>query len=117
VSTAIVDGNSRRWKAGVSERTNGNAHRLIVAFFRVENRRPTDWAEPEYELGSPIPDTSVFSGRSEDHVVTGESGQRRENAARPLLAGQAVANANASWLTFDLNAQLPARASGCSGTH
>jgi hypothetical protein len=66
VPTAVVDRNLRRWKARVSERTYGYAHSLIVTVFGVKDGSPTNWAEPEYELGSLIPDANVFGGGTED---------------------------------------------------
>ena len=115
--TTVVDGNSGRWKVRVNKRTDGDAHRLIVAFFGVKHSSPTDWAEPEYELGSLIPDTDVFGGSTEDFERSKEAGQGCEDTAGPLLAGEAVANANSSWFAFDLNAQLSAGTRGCSGRH
>jgi hypothetical protein len=75
-----------------------------VTGFGVEDGSPTNWAEPEYELGSLIPDTDVFRGGTEDFERSREAGQCCEDTAGPLLAGEAVANANASWFAFDLNA-------------
>jgi hypothetical protein len=64
-----------------------------------------------------IANTSVFGGGTEDFEWGREAGQRREDTAGPSLAGETVANANASWVAFDLNAQLPAGTRGCSGRH
>lgn len=108
VPTAVVDGDLRCWKVRVSKRTHGDAHRLIVTFFGVEDGSPTDWAEPECELGSLIPDTDAFRGGTEDFERSGEAGQCCEDTAGPLLAGEAVAKANSSWFAFDLNTQLSA---------
>ncbi len=115
--TAVVDGILRWWKVRVSKRTHGDAYRLIVTVFGVEDGSPTDRAEPEDELGSLIPDTNVFGRGTEDFEWSREAGQCCEDTARPLLAGEAVANANSLWLAFDLNAQLSAGARGCSGRH
>ena len=117
VPTAVVDGNARRWKVRVSERANGNAHRLIVTVFGVEDGSPTNRAEPEYKLGSLIPDANIFGDGTEDFERSGEARQCCEDTAGPLLAGEAVAEADSSRLTFDLNAELAARAGGCSGRH
>jgi hypothetical protein len=117
VPTAVVDGNSGRWKVRVSKRTHGHAHRLIVTVFGVEDGSPTNWAEPEYELGSLIPDSNVLGGGTEDFERSRETGQCCEDTAGPLLAGEAVANANAMWFAFDLNAQLSAGTRGCSEGH
>ena len=66
VLTAVVDGNLRRRKVRVSKRTHGDAHRLIVTVFCMEDGSPTDWAEPEDEIGSLIADANVFGGGTED---------------------------------------------------
>jgi hypothetical protein len=117
MSAAVVDGNARRWKGGVSKRTHGDAHSLMVTFLGVENGRPTDWAESEYEPGALIPGTDVFGGSSEDLERSREAGQGGEDTAGPLLAGEAVANADCSWFALHLNAQLSAGTRGCSGRH
>jgi hypothetical protein len=51
-----------------------------------------------------IADTNVFGGGTGDFERSREAGQCCEDAAGPLLASEAVANANASWIAFDLNA-------------
>ena len=79
-----------------------------MTVFCVEDGSTTNWAEPESELGSLIPDTDVFGGGTEDFERSREAGQCCEDTAGPLLAGEAVANATSSWLAFDLNAQLSA---------
>ena len=114
---ALIDGKSRRWKVRVSKRAHGDAHRIIVTVFGVEDGSPTNWAKPEYELGSLIPDTDVFGGGTEDFERSREACQCSEDTASPLLAGEAVANANSTRFAFDLNAQLSAGARGRSGSH
>jgi hypothetical protein len=71
-----------------------------------------DRAEPEQELGSVISDTQVFRRDAEDLKGSREAGQRREDAASPSLTGEAVADADASRFTLNLDAQLPAGARG-----
>ena len=115
MSAALVYGKSRRWKAGVSKRAHGDAHRLISTVFGVEDGGSTNWAKPEYESCSLIPDTDVFGGGTEDFEWSSEAGQGCEDTAGPLLTREAVANANSTRFAFDLNAQLPAGARGCSG--
>jgi hypothetical protein len=85
-----------------------------VTVFGVEDGSPTNWAEPEYELGSLIPDANVLGGGTEDFERSGEARRCCKDTAGPLLAGEAVANANSSWFAFDLNAQLSAGTRGCS---
>jgi hypothetical protein len=62
MTTAIVDGNSRRWKARVSKPTHGDADKMIAAVFCMEDVSPTYRAEPEYEPRSLITDTTIFGG-------------------------------------------------------
>ena len=88
-----------------------------MTVFAVENGSPTNWAEPEYELGSLISDTDVFGGGTADFERSREAGQCCEDTAGPLLAGEAVANANSSWLALNLNAELSAGTRDCSGRH
>jgi hypothetical protein len=87
VPTAVVDGNARRWKVRVSERAHGDAHRLIVTVFGVEDGSSTNRAEPEYELGSLIPDSNVLGGGTEDLNGT----EKVASAAKtlPVLCWQA----------------------------
>jgi hypothetical protein len=92
----------------VGKRTDGDAHRIIVPFFAVEDRGPADRAEPESELGALIPDPNVFGGAAEDFERSGEARQRCEDAAGSLLTGEAVANADSARFAFDFNAQLSA---------
>jgi hypothetical protein len=61
-----VDRHLRRWEAGISKRTHGDAHGVIETLFGVEDNSPTDWTEPDYELGALIADTNVFGRGSED---------------------------------------------------
>ena len=114
---ALVDGKSRRWKARVSKRAHGYAHRLIVTVFGVEDGSPTNWAKPECEPCSLIPDADIFGGYTEDFERSKEARQCCEDTAGPLLAGEAMANANSTWFAFDLNPQLSARARARSGRH
>jgi hypothetical protein len=103
VPAAVVDGDLRRRKVWVSKRTHCDAHSSSVTVFGVEYGSPTDRAKPEYKLGSVIPDTNVFGGGAEDFERRGEAGQRREDSAGPLLAGEAMAEANPPWFAMDLD--------------
>jgi len=117
VSTAIVDRDPWRRKARVGKRTHGDAHGFLVTLFSVEDVGPADWAEPELEPGTLIAGADVFGGGTEDFERSRKARQCCEDTAGPLLAGEAVANANASWFAFDLNAQLSAVTRPCSGRH
>lgn len=88
-----------------------------MAIFGVECGSPANGAKPEYELRSLIFDGDELSGGTEDFERSREAGQRHEDTSGPRLAGEAMANANFMRFTFDLNAQLPAGAGGCSGMH
>ena len=117
VSTAVVDGNSRRRKVRIAQRTHGDGHRMIDAIFCMEDGSPAYRAEPEYEPGALITDTNIFGGSTEHFERSREAGQGCEDTAGPSLAGEAVANANSLWFAFDLNAELSARTGGGSGRH
>ena len=51
-----------------------------------------------------IAGANVFGCGTGHFERSSEAGQRGEDTARPSLAGEAIANANASWLAFYLNA-------------
>lgn len=114
---AVVDGNPGRWKIRIGKCPDGDAHAAALAFFGVEDGRPADRTEPESEPGALVAGTDVFGGGSEDLERPGEAGQGREDAAGSLLAGEAMANTDAPRLAFDLDAQLSAKAGGCTGRH
>jgi hypothetical protein len=105
---AVVDGNCRRWKVRVGKGTHCDADSAIFADFGVEDGSPTNGAKPEDELGTLVPDTDVFGGVPKDLEGCVETGQCREHTAGPLLAGEAVADANAAWLALNSNPQLSA---------
>lgn len=117
MSTAVVDGNPGCGKSRIGESTYRDADGFVIAIFGVEDRRPANGAEPESELRSLIADSNVLRGGAEDIERSGESGQRREDAAGPLLTGEAIAHADPSGVPLNLNAQLPAGTRGCSGRH
>jgi hypothetical protein len=102
----VVDGNCRQWKVWVGKRTHSDTDSAIFANFGVEDGSSTNRAEPEDELGTLVPDTDVFGGVPKDLEGGVEAGQCREHTAGSLLAGEAVADANASWLTLNSNPQL-----------
>jgi hypothetical protein len=104
----VVDGNCRRWKVRVGKRTHSDTDSAIFANLSVEDGSSTNGAEPEYELGTLVPDTDVFGGVARDLEGCVEAGQCSEHAAGPLLAGEAMADANASWLALNSNPQLSA---------
>ena len=117
VPAAVVDGNLGWRKGRVRKCTHGDTHRFRVTLLGMKDGRPTDWAEPEIEPGPLIAAANVVGCSTKDLERGREAGQGREDTAGPLLASEAVADANASWLAIDLNAQLPAGTRGCSGRH
>src|SRR5687767_4628175 len=108
VPAAVVDRHERRRKRGIGKRTYGDGYRVVVPLFGVEDGRPADRTESEYELRPLVADANVLGCDPENRVRTGETGQGGEDASGPALAGEAVADADAVWLAFDLNAELSA---------
>src|SRR3990170_555607 len=108
---AVVDGNLRRRKAGVGKRADGDAHGSFLTIFSMKHGGPANGTEPETKLCSLIPGAHIFGGVAEDLIRSREAGQGRKHTAGSLLAGKAVANADAARFAFDLNAQLSAGAS------
>jgi hypothetical protein len=104
----VVDGNCGQWKVRVGKRTDSDTDSAIFANFGVEDGSSTNGAEPEDELGTLVPDTNVFGGVAKDLEGRVEAGQCGEHTAGPLLAGEAMADANASWLALNSNPQLSA---------
>jgi hypothetical protein len=118
MSAAVVDGVVGRRKAGIGEGADGDAHgRVLVAFFGVEQVGPADGAEAELESGAVVADADVLGCGADDLIGGGEGGERREDAAGPALAGNAVADADAERLALDLDAQLAAGTGRRSRTH
>jgi hypothetical protein len=104
--TAIVDGEARRWEVWISERTHGDAHRVLVTLLRVKDGRSTNRAKPERELRSLVPNADVLGGGTGDRVGAREAGQRCEDTACSLLAGKAVADADGSRLAVNFDTKL-----------
>src|SRR5271166_23390 len=118
MSAAVIDRVSRWRKAWVGEGTHGDTRRrLFATLFGVEYRCPAHRAESELEPGSLVADPHVLGCGADNLIGSGEAGQRRENAAGPTLAGEAVANADAEGFAINFDAQLAAGTRGCSRTH
>ena len=107
---ALVKGQLWRGKIGIGERADGDANRFLVAFLRVEQGRSASRTKPEREHGTLVSDAHIFSGFAENAERRRKACQCCEDAAGPALACEAMANADRSWLAFDLNAQLSAGA-------
>jgi hypothetical protein len=102
------------WKAGIGKRSNGHADTVCLAFLGVEEVRPADWAKPKPELGTVIAGADVFRSVAEYFVRGRKTRERCEDAAGPLLAGQAMTDAYNSRFSLDFDAKLPAVTGRCS---
>ena len=97
MSAAVIDGDPRGRKIRICEGAHGHGHvPVVIAFLGVEESRAANRAEPEGKPRALITGADVVSGYAEDGVRRGEIGQRREHAARPALARQTMADANAA---------------------
>jgi hypothetical protein len=94
----------------IGECSHGHAHGLVVAHFGVKERRTAHGTEPEQELRSLVADAEIFRGVPVHLERRREAREGGEDAARASLASETIADADASRLAFDLNAQLAARA-------
>jgi hypothetical protein len=99
-----------RWKLRIGERSHGDAHGLVVADLGVENSRTAHGAKPEQELSSLIADAQILRGVTVHLERSREAREGSENTARASLASKTIADADATWLAFDLNSQLAAGA-------
>jgi hypothetical protein len=100
MTATVINRNLWRRKIRVSECSYGHAHGLRIAIFRVKQGGPANGAEPEDEPGTLIANARVLGRSTMNFVGCGESGKRSEHAAGSALAGQAMAYADASRLTF-----------------
>ena len=74
-------------------------------------------AKAKPELGTLIAGSDVLCGLAEDLVRTSETGECREDAARPLLAGQAMADADVTRIASDLEPELATAACRLASAH
>ena len=107
---AVVNRNSGSRKLRIGERSHGNTHGLVVAHFAVKDGRAAHRAEPEQELRSLIADAQILGGVTVHFERRREAREGGKDAARATLASEAIADADAARLAFDLNAQLAAGA-------
>jgi hypothetical protein len=103
---------------GISSCTSrGNADTFQFALLGVKEVCSADGTEAEPELGALITGADVLSGLAEDPVWARKTCKCCEDAARPLLAGEAVADTDEAWITFNFDAELPTVTRSCSGRH
>jgi hypothetical protein len=105
---AVVDGNLRRWKLRIGERSHRDTHGFVVADLGMENSRTAHGAKPEQELRSLIADAKILCGLAVHLERSREAREGSENTARASLASKTIADADAARLAFDLNSQLAA---------
>ena len=111
MATAVVHRLLWRRKARVGESSDRHSDpRLLKALLGVEQGGSADGAEPEPELepGTLISGAHVLGGCTKDAERRAEAVQCGEDTSGSALAGQAVTDTDASWLTLDFNAQLAA---------
>src|SRR6476646_8276176 len=90
---------------------------VLVAFFGVKQRGAADGTESESELRALVPRANIFSCRALDFERRAKACQRGEDTSGSALASEAMAHANAFWLTSNLYAELAAAARGGSTVH
>jgi hypothetical protein len=110
VSAAVVDGNLRRWKFRIGERSHRDTNGRVVADLGVENSRTAHRTKPEQEPRSLIADAKILCGLAIYFERSREAREGSENTARASLASKTIADTDAARLAFDLNSQLAAGA-------
>lgn len=103
VPAAVIHRDRRRRKARIGEGADGNADRILHAFFGMKQRRSADRTESEDKARALIASTHIFRGGTGHRVGRGETRERREHASGPSLASQAVAEADAARFAFELD--------------
>lgn len=103
MSPAIVDRVARSRKAGIGECPDGHPNTTKLTLFRMEDGCSAHWAEAESKLGTLITGADVLCGRAEDPVWRRKARQRGKDATRSLLTSKAMADADNTRLTFNLD--------------
>ena len=118
VPAAVVNRILRRWEFGIGKGADRDADGgWLAAFFGMEHRTAADRAETKTESAAVVAGAHEFGCVTGNSVRRSERGQRSEHAACSLLAGQAVADADAERFVLNFNLQLAAEAGSGSGTH
>ena len=107
-----------RGKGWICERSHGDDDAVFATLANVVHRGAAGGAEVECGPAAAIADPNEgVRCPGDGHRACRKSRLRREHAAGPALAGQAVANGNADRLGRRDGRELAARATGCSGGH
>ena len=114
----LPDGEGRRWKRGIGERTHGDRHDVRCRTRDVEDGRAALGTEVVRPRLPRVGDSNVFSRAAGGvNVVTREPRLEPERTPGPALASEAVADRDSHRLSFDLQTQLAAPASGAPRDH
>ena len=104
--TLLVDRDRRGRKVRVREGPDRDGDLLIVAFLDVEDRRPAFRAEGEPEPPAFVSDSDELRAIALNaHGLAGKARLRAKDAAGPALAGVAVADGDADWISAHLSTQ------------
>ena len=107
-----------RGKGWICERSHGDDDAVFATLANVVHRGAAGGAEVECGPAAAIADPNEgVRCPGDGHRACRKSRLRREHAAGPALAGQAVANGNADRLGRRDGRELAARATGGSGGH
>ena len=115
MSSAIVNRIAGWRKVGISESSDGHANTVYLSFLGVEEVGSANWTKAEPEPGTLITGPHVFRGLAEDPVGGRKACECCENAARSLLAGEAMADADNARLPLNFDAKLPTVTRSCPG--
>lgn len=89
----LVDGDCRGREAGVCEGPDGDRYELVETLKLIVDRRTAGRAEMELGSGTFIADALEHRRSARDgHIPARKAGLLPEDAARPALASQAMAN-------------------------
>jgi hypothetical protein len=115
VTSAIVDRVTGCRKVGIGEGADGDANTFQFALLSVEEVCSADGTEAEPELSALITGADVLCGLAEDPVWGRKACKCCEDTACSLLAGEAMADTDKAWLTFNFDTELPTVTRSCSG--
>ncbi|GLR14359.1 hypothetical protein GCM10007907_31490 [Chitinimonas prasina] len=111
VHALLIDGDTRRREARIGECPYGNGEVRIQPAQLVVDRSTAMGAKVEPDLRAFIPDPHILGrGACKHYLLATESGLLAKDAARPALAGQAVADGDAHRFADDLGRELTATA-------
>lgn len=117
MSPAVVDREPGWWKARIGKCADGDTDARRLSLLRVEKVGAADGAEAKPELGALITGADVLGGDAGDLVRAAEAREGGKDAAGPLLAGEAMADADDARLAVDRDPKLPAMTGSGSRSH